>query len=138
MLVKIFRQLIQKFVMNSDDQDLTQEAWYTCVITRALYNSLHEVRMKQQCYTVHTHPKRTIVTHEMSAFYSPPPLPPFSFILLKIWFGPINSLIWLKIWREAISLSSAMAMLALLKKQVSPSLERFGVGAYYILKWLVG
>ena len=66
-------------------------------------------------------------------FKAPPPLPPFSFILLKIWFGPINSLIWLKIWREAISLSSAMAMLALLKKQVSPSLERFGVGAYYIL-----
>ena len=57
-------------MMNSDDQDLnTEEAWwYICVITRALYNSLHEVRMKQQCYTVHTHPKRTIVTHEMSAF----------------------------------------------------------------------
>ena len=46
-------------MMNSDDQDLnTEEAWwYICVITRALYNSLHEVRMKQQCYTVHTHPK---------------------------------------------------------------------------------
>ena len=40
-------------MMNSDDQDLnTEEAWwYICVITRALYNSLHEVRMKQQCYT---------------------------------------------------------------------------------------
>ena len=52
-------QLIQKKMMNSDDQDLnTEEAWwYICVITRALYNSLHEVRMKQQCYTVHTHPK---------------------------------------------------------------------------------
>ena len=37
-------------------------------------------------------------------FKAPPPLPPFSFILLKIWFGPINSLIWLKTLHEAISL----------------------------------
>ena len=55
MLVKIVRFYIvsTKKVMNSDDQDLnTEEAWwYICVITRALYNSLHEVRMKQQCYT---------------------------------------------------------------------------------------
>ena len=91
-------------MMNSDDQDLnTEEAWwYICVITRALYNSLHEVGMKQQCYT-HT-PKKNNSDPWNVCILKPPPLPPFSFILLKIWFGPINSLIWLKTLHEAISL----------------------------------